>query len=112
MHTLTVGQIMSTELVTLEEDENIALADTIMNLARIRHHDADRTGRGEKAADFRRPVPPVRVRQRPALCPSAVHPGPGNRLALHPLDDCLFRAVDVPPGFPPALASFNLVVIG
>ena len=32
-----VDHIMSTELVTLEEDEDLGLADTIMNLARIRH---------------------------------------------------------------------------
>ena len=37
MKPLVVRQLMSTELVTLEEDENIAIADTIMNLARIRH---------------------------------------------------------------------------
>jgi len=32
-----VDRIMSTELVTLEMDEDLGMADTIMNLARIRH---------------------------------------------------------------------------
>ena len=37
MEELAVEKIMSTDLVTLEEGENLAIADTIMNLARIRH---------------------------------------------------------------------------
>lgn len=37
MSQLQVKDIMSTELVTLEKDEDLALADTIMSLGRIRH---------------------------------------------------------------------------
>jgi CBS domain-containing membrane protein len=37
MHRLQVADIMSTELVTLEEDETLQLAETVMRHGRIRH---------------------------------------------------------------------------
>jgi CBS domain-containing membrane protein len=44
MRELEVRDIMSTELVTLEETEDLSLADTIMALARIRHLPVVRDG--------------------------------------------------------------------
>jgi len=44
MRELEVRDIMSTELVTLEEGEDLSLADTIMALARIRHLPVVRDG--------------------------------------------------------------------
>lgn len=37
MRPLLVSEIMTTEVVTLDVDENLDVADTVMNLARIRH---------------------------------------------------------------------------
>ena len=37
MNNLKVSDLMSTELITLEQDESLDLADEIMKLARIRH---------------------------------------------------------------------------
>ena len=37
MRDVTVRQVMSTDVVTLEEEEDLDLADTIMTLGRIRH---------------------------------------------------------------------------
>ena len=37
MPSFAVRDIMTTDVVTLEEDENLDVADTVMNLARIRH---------------------------------------------------------------------------
>ena len=37
MHRLKVRDLMSTELITLDEDEDLDLADEIMRLGRIRH---------------------------------------------------------------------------
>lgn len=37
MRSLLVKDIMTTDVVTLEVDENLDVADTVMNLARIRH---------------------------------------------------------------------------
>ena len=45
MDELSVDKIMATDLVTLEEDEDLAIADTIMNLARIRHLPVVQDGR-------------------------------------------------------------------
>jgi CBS domain-containing membrane protein len=37
MRALLVNEIMTTDVVTLDVDENLDVADTVMNLARIRH---------------------------------------------------------------------------
>jgi len=37
MHELKVSDLMTSDVVTLEEDEDLELADNIMHLARIRH---------------------------------------------------------------------------
>jgi len=44
MPTVRVRDIMSTELVTLAQEEDLSLADTIMSLARIRHLPVVRDG--------------------------------------------------------------------